>query len=256
MTLRLHLDDPSGLPRSGRSRRRLLAALASLPAMGGGAGPFLTATLATMLAAAAPHASAATRSAGAGGPGAGASTRPLVLVLGDSLSAEYGLRRGSGWVALMAQRLGGAAPPWQTFNASISGETTAGGRTRLAALLLEHRPRVVVIELGGNDALRGLDLVTTQEALDTMVAAAQARGAKVLLLGMRMPPNYGRSYGERFERLYRDVAGARRCALVPFFLEGVGERIELFQADRIHPTEQAQPMLLANVWPALQGLLK
>ncbi|MBP6815325.1 MAG: arylesterase [Burkholderiaceae bacterium] len=220
--------------------------------MGGGAGPNLTAVLAAALAAVGPAARAAPRATAA----PGAATRALVLVLGDSLSAEYGLRRGSGWVELMAQRLAGASPRWQTFNASISGETTAGGRTRLAGLLTEHRPRVVIIELGGNDALRGLDLATTQAALDTMVASAQASGAKVLLLGMRMPPNYGRAYGERFERLYREVAGARRCALVPFFLEGVGERIELFQADRIHPTEQAQPMMLANVWPALQPLLK
>lgn len=218
--------------------------------MGGAAGPILTLTGARPAAAAGPEAHAATRSPVA------AATRPVVLVLGDSLSAEYGLRRGSGWVELMAQRLASAAPRWQTFNASISGETTAGGRTRLAGLLIEHRPRVVIIELGGNDALRGLDLTTTQTALDSMVASAQASGAKVLLLGMRMPPNYGRTYGERFERLYRDVASARRCTLVPFFLEGVGERIELFQADRIHPTEQAQPMLLANVWPALQPLLK
>ena len=249
MTLRLRKHDLPDPPRLDGSRRRLLAALASLPAMGGRGGAILTPILAAA-ALTGPVAVAAPRASGAVG------TRTLVLVLGDSLSAEYGLRRGSGWVELMAKRLASAAPPWQTFNASISGETTAGGRTRLTGLLAEHRPRVVIIELGGNDALRGLDLGTTQGAVDSMVASAQASGAKVLLLGMRMPPNYGRSYGERFERLYRDVAKARRCALVPFFLEGVGERIELFQADRIHPTEEAQPMLLANVWPALQPLLK
>ena len=113
----------------------------------------------------------------------------------------------------------------------------------------------MIIELGANDALRGLDLEATARNLDAMVGAAQGAGARVLLLGMRMPPNYGRSYGERFERLYRDIATARRCALVPFFLAGVAERLELFQADRIHPTEQAQPLLLENVWPALRKLV-
>lgn len=184
-----------------------------------------------------------------------AASPPLVLVVGDSLSAEYGLRRGSGWVALLAERLLKIPPGWQTFNASISGETSAGGLTRLAPLLAQHRPRLVVIELGANDALRGLDLEATARNLDAMVSAAQAIGARVLLLGMRMPPNYGRSYGERFERLYRDIAAARRCALVPFFLAGVAERLELFQADRIHPTEQAQPQMLENVWPALRKLI-
>ncbi len=223
----------------------MLATLASLPLVGAGSGVILTAIV--------PDARAATpKPAGVAPAG---KTNPLVLVLGDSLSAEYGLRRGSGWVALMAARLAAAKAPFQSFNASISGETTAGGQSRLAPLLGQHRPRVVVLELGGNDALRGLDLAATQLNLDAMVATAQASGARVLMLGMRMPPNYGRSYGEQFERLYREVAAARRCALVPFFLDGVGERIELFQRDRIHPTEEAQPMLLANVWPALQKLL-
>ncbi len=219
-------------------RRSLLTALASLPSMGGAGLGFLTAPTG--------HARAAVPTT---------TSPPLVLVVGDSLSAEYGLRRGSGWVALLAERLLKTAPGWQIFNASISGETSAGGLTRLAPLLSQHRPRLVVIELGANDALRGLDLEATARNLDAMVGAAQAAGARVLLLGMRMPPNYGRSYGERFERLYRDIATARRCALVPFFLAGVAERLDLFQADRIHPTEQAQPLLLENVWPALRKLI-
>jgi acyl-CoA thioesterase-1 len=250
MTQRFRMHDRSALPAASRSRRRLIATLASLPAMGGRAGAILTAVLGPPVAHAARDAVAATR--GASAPG----TRPVVLVLGDSLSAEYGLRRGSGWVELMAQRLATVPGRWQIFNASISGETTAGGRTRLPALLAEQRPRLVIIELGGNDALRGLDLGATRAALDTMVTQAQASGARVLLLGMRMPPNYGRTYGEQFTQMYRDIATGRRCALVPFFLEGVAERIDLFQGDRIHPTEQAQAMLLSNVWPAVQPLLK
>ena len=190
----------------------------------------------------------------AAGPAAGPAA-PLALVLGDSLSAEYGLRRGSGWVALLAERLGARKPAWSVFNASISGETTAGGHTRLAGLLAEHRPRLLVIELGGNDALRGLDLAATARNLDAMVVAGQAAGARVLLTGMRMPPNYGRRYGEQFEQMYREIAARRQCALVPFLLEGIGERLDLFQADRIHPTEAAQPLILANVWPALSALL-
>jgi len=180
---------------------------------------------------------------------------PVLLVLGDSLSAEYGLRRGAGWVALLAQRLASRKPPWSVFNASISGETTAGGATRLPALLAEHRPRAVLIELGGNDALRGLDLAATKRNLDAMVGAAQAAGARVLLAGMRVPPNYGRAYTERFEQIFREVASARGCALLPFLLEGIAERLDLFQPDRIHPAEAAQPLILANVWPALAPLL-
>jgi acyl-CoA thioesterase-1 len=219
-----------------RLRRRFLFRLASLPLLGAGA----------LLSLTAPAASGQT---------AVASAAPLALVLGDSLSAEYGLRRGSGWVALLAERLTTRKPAWSVFNASISGETTAGGQTRLPALLAEHRPRLLVIELGGNDALRGLDLVATARNLEAMVTAGQVAGARVILLGMRMPPNYGRRYGEQFEQMYRDIARRRQCALVPFLLEGIGERLELFQPDRIHPTEAAQPLILANVWPALLPLL-
>jgi len=188
------------------------------------------------LAGGAPAARASTTAGGASSRAEpGLAARPTLLVLGDSLSAEYGLR--------------------PVFNASISGETTAGGATRLPALLAEHRPRVVVIELGGNDALRGLDLAATSRNLETMVAAAQAAGARVLLAGMKVPPNYGRAYTERFEQIFPTLARARGCALLPFLLDGVAERLELFQPDRIHPTEAAQPRILANVWPVLAPLL-
>jgi acyl-CoA thioesterase-1 len=185
--------------------------------------------------------------------------KPRLLVLGDSLSAEYGLARGAGWVALLEQRLARDQLNWQVVNASISGETTSGGRSRLAALLKEHRPRVVLIELGGNDALRGLPLAMTQTNLTEMVRAAKAAGAQVLVAGMAVPPNYGRAYGEQFLALFASVAKAEGAALVPFFLAGVADGPDadkLFQADRIHPTAEAHPRLLANVWPVLRPLLK
>jgi len=183
-----------------------------------------------------------------------AEVRPLV-VLGDSLSAEYGLPRGSGWVALLEKRLAQRPKAPKVVNASISGETTAGGKTRLPDLLSRHAPAVVVIELGGNDALRGLSLTGTESNLREMVRAAKAAGARPLLLGMRMPPNYGRAYGEQFEAVFRRVADAERVPLVPFFLEAFGENIEYFQPDRIHPTERAQPLMLDAVWPSLSKLL-
>ena len=161
-----------------------------------------------------------------------------LLVLGDSLSAEYGLARGTGWVALLEQRLGREKPGWQVVNASISGETTSGGRSRLPALLNEHQPRVVLIELGGNDALRGLPLAMTQDNLSDMARRSKASGAQVLLAGMAVPPNYGRAYGEQFLALFAAVAKAQGAALVPFFLAGVADvpnADDLFQADRIHP---------------------
>jgi acyl-CoA thioesterase-1 len=189
------------------------------------------------------------RTAGAGEP-----ARPL-LVLGDSLSAEYGLPRGSGWVALLGRRLQERRITLEIVNASISGETTSGGRTRLPDLLKRHRPSIVVIELGGNDALRGLPLANTEANLREMVRGAKQAGARPLLLGMQMPPNYGRAFGEQFAAIYTRIAETEKVPLVPFFLEGIGDRMELFQPDRIHPTEQAQPMMLDNVWPALQKLV-
>ncbi|PHM19582.1 MAG: arylesterase [Curvibacter sp. PD_MW3] len=185
-------------------------------------------------------------------------TSRTVLVLGDSLSAEYGLKRGSGWVALMEQRLAREKKPLSVINASISGDTTFGGRSRLPALLAQHRPGIVVIELGGNDALRGLALSNTEDNLAWMTQAAQKAGARVLLLGMQMPPNYGQDYANRFSALYRNVARTHKALLVPFLLKGVGDvpdAARLFQADRIHPNEQAQPILLDNVWPELKKLI-
>lgn len=184
--------------------------------------------------------------------------RPLVLVVGDSMSAEYGLRRGSGWVALLEQRLARDKIAASVLNASVSGDTSAGGRSRLPALLARHQPRVVIIELGGNDALRGLPLSMTEANLVAMVRAAKAVGARVLLAGMQVPPNYGRRYTEDFAALFVRVAQAEGTALLPFLLKGVGDvpnAAELFQPDRIHPNEAAQPTLLANVWPVLKPLL-
>jgi acyl-CoA thioesterase-1 len=186
------------------------------------------------------------------------SNSPVVLIVGDSLSAEYGLRRGSGWVALLQAELDRQGPAARVVNASISGDTTSGGRSRLAALLRQHRPQVVVIELGGNDALRGLPLTMTQDNLSDMTRQAKAAGARVLLLGMEMPPNYGTQYREAFKRVYTQVAKTQSVALVPFFLTGVADAkdpLVLFQSDRIHPNEQAQPIMMRNVWPALRRLL-
>jgi acyl-CoA thioesterase-1 len=182
-----------------------------------------------------------------------------ILVVGDSLSAEYGLARGTGWVALLQKQLATEKPGVQVINASISGDTTSGGRSRLPALLQRHQPSHVVIELGGNDALRGLPMTMTQDNLLTMTKQAQAAGAKVLLLGMQMPPNYGPEMARQFEAAYAQVAKSQKAALVPFFLKGVGddaEPLKWFQNDRIHPNEAAQPRMLANVWPTLKKQLK
>jgi acyl-CoA thioesterase-1 len=190
--------------------------------------------------------------------GATAATRPVVLVLGDSLSAEYGLPRDTGWVKLLADRLAssaGSRAQYSVVNASISGETTRGGRTRLPALLDQHAPAVVVIELGANDGLRGLPLDAMRDNLRQMAAASQAAGARVLLVGMQIPPNYGRSYSDRFAATFAEVAGAQKTALVPFLLDGFAAQLDLFQADRIHPNERAQPRMLDNVWKALRPLL-
>jgi len=183
---------------------------------------------------------------------------PVVLVVGDSLSAEYGLKRGTGWVALLEQRLGKEKVRAQIVNASISGDTTSGGRSRLPALLKQHQPAVVVIELGGNDALRGLPLSMTRDNLGHMARISREAGARVLLLGMEMPPNYGAKYGQEFREVFSGVAHTEKAALVPFFLKGVGDLkdpTQLFQADRIHPNEAAQPIMRDNVWPALRKLL-
>jgi acyl-CoA thioesterase-1 len=190
--------------------------------------------------------------------GASARAKGPILVLGDSLSAEYGLKRGTGWVALMEQRLRQNGNPTVVVNASISGDTTSGGLSRLPALLATHLPQLVVVELGGNDALRGLPIGTTRDNLLAIVKAAQAQSAKVLLLGMQMPPNYGAQYAAQFAAMYADVAKSKHTALVPFFLKGVADVAQSeqwFQSDRIHPLEAAHPILLANVWPALVKLI-
>jgi acyl-CoA thioesterase-1 len=182
-----------------------------------------------------------------------------ILVVGDSLSAEYGLARGSGWVALLERRLARDKPGWTVINASISGDTTAGGRSRLVPLLTRHKPRVVLIELGGNDGLRGLPLASTRDNLAAMARAAKAAGARVMLAGIAVPPNYGRAYGEALVALYGEVARAEGAALLPFLLAGVADAPnadELFQSDRIHPRAQAHPRILDNVWPVLLPLLK
>ncbi len=181
-----------------------------------------------------------------------------LLVLGDSLSAEYGLPRGRGWVALLAQKLQDEQRPWQVVNASISGETTAGGRSRLGGLLQAHRPGVVLIELGGNDALRGLALSMSTQNLQDMISASLQAGAKVLLVGMQVPPNYGPDYAQQFDQMFQRLAQKNKIARVPFLLQGLTDGAEVgrwFQADRIHPNEQAQPRLLDNVWPELKKLL-
>jgi acyl-CoA thioesterase I len=185
-------------------------------------------------------------------------TKPLLLVVGDSLSAEYGLPRGSGWVALLEQRLAAQKIDAEVVNASISGDTTAGGRARLPALLERHRPSHVILELGGNDALRGLPLTSTEANLLAMARAAKAAGARVLITGMQVPPNYGRRYGEDFAALFGRVAKAEGAALVPFLLAGVADGPDAedwFQPDRIHPNAQAHPRILDNVWPVLRPLL-
>ena len=181
---------------------------------------------------------------------------PKILVLGDSLSAEYGLARGTGWVALLEKKLHAEKLSWQIVNASISGETTAGGQARLAQLLKVHQPQIVIIELGANDALRGLQLPATEKNLRAMVQSSKKSGAQVLLLGMRIPPNYGQAYTQKFFELFGHVASSEQVSHLPFFLEKVAQQIELFQADRIHPNEKAQSILLDNVWSRLFPLLR
>ncbi len=181
---------------------------------------------------------------------------PVLLIVGDSISAGYGLPGGTVWVELLAARLKADGYRYRVVNASISGDTTAGGRARLPSLLQQHKPAVVVIELGGNDALRGGRMTTTRGNLDAMVSMSQKAGAKVLLVGMQIPSNYGPVYVREFNETFASVAKERRVPLVPFFFAGFGEDLTYFQPDKIHPTVAAQPKLLANVWPALQPLLR
>ena len=184
------------------------------------------------------------------------SASKTLLVLGDSISAEYGLPRDSGWVSLLQTRLSDDKLPVSVVNASISGETTAGGLTRLPGLLQQHKPAVLIIELGGNDGLRGLSLAATQSNLREMIKSADRIGARVLLLGMRVPPNYGPDYSKRFAAMYQGLARERNVKLVPFLFAGLEDTERFFQQDRIHPNQRAQTVMLDNVWPSLRSLLK
>lgn len=191
--------------------------------------------------------------AGAGGT---AHAAPNILVLGDSLSAAYGLPQEAGWVSLLKSRLAQEKFPYQVVNASISGETTSGGRSRIAALLKQHKPAIVILELGANDGLRGLSLQQTRDNLEAMILACRRSRAQVLLVGMRLPPNYGPAYTQPFHALYGELARKYQIRQVPFLLEAIAGRRDYFQADGLHPTAQAQPLILDTVWSELRGMLK
>jgi acyl-CoA thioesterase-1 len=188
--------------------------------------------------------------------GSAYSAPKTVLVVGDSLSAEYGLARGSGWVALLEQKLKLEKLDARIVNASISGDTTSGGRSRLPALLAQHKPSVVVLELGANDGLRGLPVPSAEENLRAMVSLAKQNQAKVLLVGIRMPPNYGRAYTERFTGMYKELSADMKVPLVPYMLQGVDMLPTNFQADRLHPLATAHPVILNNIWPQLAPLIR
>jgi acyl-CoA thioesterase-1 len=190
-------------------------------------------------------------------PGSAPGMTPVatLLVLGDSLSAEYGIQRGKGWVSLLSAQLQAERVVMQVVNASISGDTTAGGRSRLPALLHQLRPTLVVIELGANDALRGLELESTQNNLEAMIEACRAISAKVILVGMQIPPNYGPDYSAKFAVMFANLAKKHKTGLVPFFLKGIADipdAAKFFQNDRIHPREEAHPKMLSNVWPEIK----
>jgi acyl-CoA thioesterase-1 len=188
--------------------------------------------------------------------GSAYSAPKTVLVVGDSLSAEYGLTRGSGWVALLEQKLRAEKLDARIVNASISGDTTSGGRSRLPALLAQHKPNVVVLELGANDGLRGLPVPSAEDNLRAMVNLAQQNKAKVLLVGIHMPGNYGRAYTERFTGMYKELSSELKVPLVPYMLQGVELVPANFQADRLHPLSSAHPVILNNIWPQLAPLIK
>lgn len=187
--------------------------------------------------------------------GVAAEAAQVILVFGDSLSAAYGMSRESGWVALLEQRVDREKPGYQVINASISGETTSGGRYRIEQALAEHRPSVVILELGANDGLRGLPLDATRANLDAIITACRNRRSKVLLVGMRLPPNYGTAYAAKFQAIYQQAAERHKVPLLPFLLEGFADKAELFQADGLHPTAAAQPLIMKRVWNHLQPLL-
>ncbi|RKU03235.1 arylesterase [Burkholderia sp. Nafp2/4-1b] len=210
----------------------------------------LAALLGTLVAATVPARAATAAAAPTSSEG-----RPALVVLGDSLSAEYGLPRDTGWVALLRQRLATERIDYSVANASVSGDTTSGGRARLPAVLQRLKPSIVVVELGANDALRGVPLATTEQNLRDIIAAARNTHAKVVLVGMYVPPNYGPDYTQKFHAVYTRLSKELGVPLVPFLLAGIENRPEMFQSDQMHPTQQAQGILLDNVWPALKPLL-
>lgn len=188
-----------------------------------------------------------------------AQINPIILVLGDSLSAEYGITMGTGWVKLLEDQLQKQGSKWNVFNASISGETTAGGLKRLPKLIEQKKPGIILLELGANDALRGLSIQESEKNLRKMIHLCTNSGSKVLLFSMQIPPNYGPEYAKQFKDLYSTLANQEKVELVPFFMNGVALDLSLFQADRIHPNEKAQAILFKNVWGAMapyQTLLK
>jgi acyl-CoA thioesterase I len=188
--------------------------------------------------------------------GAAQSAPQSIVVFGDSLSAAYGIAQARGWVALLAERLKHERPDYSVVNTSISGETTAGGAARIRKTLEQHKPSIVILELGANDGLRGLPVAQMRQNLASMIEQAQKAGARVVLVGMKLPPNYGPEYTRAFEATYGELAKRHKTALVPFLLEDFAEKQELFQPDRIHPTEAAQPLMMERVWKVLQSLLK
>ncbi|HZH07722.1 MAG TPA: arylesterase [Lautropia sp.] len=232
---------PSQRPKPERQvRRRVLLQLLALMALSPAS------ALATESAAGVGRAGAGTTAGGGGNP-------RRILIVGDSLSAEYGIGRGEGWVKLLEQRT--QPRGWTIVNASISGETTVGGVTRLPTLLERNKPAITVIELGANDALRGLPMASTEANLRKMILLARESGSKPLLVGMMMPPNFGPAYARQFSEMFGHIARTEKIALVPFLLEGFADDLSWFQPDRVHPTAKAQPRMLDNVWPVLNEML-
>lgn len=181
---------------------------------------------------------------------------PKILIYGDSLSAAYGIPQQQGWVALLKEKLNRENPGFDVINASISGETTSGGLTRLAHTLEQNKPQTVIIELGANDGLRGLPIKNMRENLDAMIQLSKKSGARVLLVGMKIPPNYGRKYTEEFSQVYTALASQHKVPVVPFMLENIAVKPQLIQTDGLHPNALGQPIILENIWPELQRLLK
>jgi acyl-CoA thioesterase I len=186
----------------------------------------------------------------------GAATAKTILVYGDSLSAAYGIAQERGWVALLEARLKSERKDYSVANASISGETTSGGLARMKKVLERVKPAITVIELGANDGLRGLPVAEMRKNLEAMIVQAKSAGSRVLLVGVKMPPNYGPDYNRAFDAAFTDLAREHKTGLVPFFFEGFADKRDYYQPDNLHPTAAAQPILLENVWKALKPMLK